>query len=159
MNRLLTPLVLAGLLGLGALAGTAVAGGSVDLPTIPELRQQLTDLKHDLPGDTRLNANKKVEIQDAIARIEQRIQGRDTYGSMDDAQRNDMVNDVSLIHFALVNKDDDRLICKRERAIGSNRITSTCATAAQWEEARKRSQEALEAQSRACNQGACGGGG
>ena len=159
MTRRFVSLALVGLLAVGSLAATAIAADSVSLPTIPELRQQLSRLQHDLPGDTSLDAGKKAEIQAAMARIEQRIEGRDTYGSMDDSQRTEMVNDVSLIHFALAHKDDDRLICKQERRIGSNRMTSTCATAAQWEEARKRSQEALDSQSRACNlAGSCGGG-
>lgn len=159
MSRTIASLALAGLLAIGAVATAAAAEDSLSLPTIPELRQQLSQLQRDLPGDRALSADKKSEISAAMARIEQRIQGRDTYGSMDDAQRTEMVNDVSLIHFALANKDDDRLICKQERKIGSNRMSSTCATAAQWEEARKRSQEALDAQGRACNQtGSCGGG-
>lgn len=159
MSRTIASLALAGLLAIGAVATAAAAEDSLSLPTIPELRQQLSQLQRDLPGDRALSADKKSEISAAMARIEQRIQGRDTYGSMDDAQRTEMVNDVSLIHFALANQDEDRLICKQERKIGSNRMSSTCATAAQWEEARKRSQEALDAQGRACNQtGSCGGG-
>lgn len=158
MNHLLSSLALAGGLALSTLVGAARAEG-VTLPTIPELRQQISDLQRDLPGDIKLDAAKKADIQAAIARIEQRIQGRDTYASMNDNEREAMVNDVGLIHAALANRDDDRLICKRDRAVGSNRITSTCATAAQWEAARKRAQEQLDAQSRACNQaGSCGGG-
>ncbi len=158
MSRTIASLALAGLLAIGSAALTASAEDSVSLPTIPELRQQLSQLQRDLPGDRKLSAEKKTEVQEAMARIEQRIQGRDIYASMSDSERTAMVNDVSLIHFALASKDDDRLICKQERKIGSNRMSSTCATAAQWEEAQRRAREELERNSGACTGGGCGGG-
>lgn len=44
---------------------------------------------------------------------------------------------------AAVDEDDERLICRRERAIGSNRVTRVCRTAKQLQEEREAAQKAV----------------
>ncbi len=39
--------------------------------------------------------------------------------------------------------DPERVICRRERVVGSNRPQRTCMTARQWEESREAAREAL----------------
>lgn len=49
---------------------------------------------------------------------------------------------------------EDKLICKQERKIGSNRLQRVCRTAAQIEKERELARERMEDQ-RACTTGSC----
>ena len=58
-------------------------------------------------------------------------------------------NTLEWIEAAINDSDDDRLVCRRERRIGSNRMTRVCKTVAQIEFERER------ARSQLLDRGAC----
>lgn len=53
------------------------------------------------------------------------------------------VETASTAPAAVDEEDDERLICRRERAIGSNRVTRVCRTAKQLQEERDAAQKAV----------------
>ena len=68
--------------------------------------------------------------------------------SMDELRQDDrvaLINDQELVNVLLTRaKTDSRMVCKRERRVGSHRLTSTCRTAAEWKRASEQSREDIE---------------
>lgn len=72
------------------------------------------------------------------------ISGRTSTDDLSERQRIEAFNTLEWIQATINNEDDERLICRREKTIGSNRTTRVCRTAADerryLEEARERMQ-------------------
>lgn len=142
-------------LSLGLAAVHANEEASIALPTVPELRQQIQSAKATLSGG-KFSPLQREEAARAIARIETRLQGSDRYSVLSQAEQVDMVNDVSLLHGLLANAEDERMVCRREKPVGSNRISSVCKSAAEWERLRAKSRTNLEDSiNRACTNVGC----
>lgn len=147
------------LLAVGLALGVALVPvraneAAVVLPTVPELRQQIAGVKKDIG---KLPAAQKVQVADAIARVESRLGGGNSYSVLSAEQQLDMVNDVALIRSARVSAENERVVCHRERAVGSNRISSICKTASEWAQLREVSRQQLhDTTSGACTGVGCG---
>ena len=107
-----------------------------------------------LAGDAKyaaLTPEARAELlrrQDALMR---RLEGRTTATDLSDSDRMESVNDLEWIRVALGGDDDERLVCRMERRIGSNRATRTCYTSAQLAAARESAQSSLN-RNGACSQ-------
>lgn len=125
------------------------------LPTVPELREQLKSVKAAL-SEGKLSPLQRDEAGRAIARIETRLQGSDRYSVLSAAEQVDMVNDVSLLNGLMAGAENERMVCRREKPLGSNRISSVCKTAGEWERLRAKSRTNLEDSiNRACTNVGC----
>lgn len=76
-------------------------------------------------------------VHSALKRIDSRL-GADGVGRLSEADKLAVFNDQELVNSILTKaKDDSRLICRRERPMGSNRPQNICITVAQRREARE----------------------
>lgn len=80
--------------------------------------------------------------QDKLLRM---LEGKQTADDLTEDERIVAFNDLEWIE-ATLNKSEagDRLICRRERTLGSNRMTRVCRTAAQLEFEREQAREELD---------------
>ena len=87
----------------------------------------------------------RAEVGQAFDRMQSVLEGK---ASMDDLRQDDrvaLINDQELINALLTQaRIDSRMVCKRERRVGSHRLTSTCRTAAEWKRASEQSREDIE---------------
>ena len=87
----------------------------------------------------------RADVAAAFDRMQVVLEGKAT---MDDLRQDDrvaLINDQELINALLTQaKIDSRMVCKRERRVGSHRLTSTCRTAAEWKRASEQSREDIE---------------
>ena len=87
----------------------------------------------------------RAAVAEAFDRMAAVLEGKQ---SMDDLRQDDrvaLINDQELVNVLLTKaKADSRMVCKRERRVGSHRLTSTCRTAAEWKRASEQSREDLE---------------
>ena len=85
------------------------------------------------------------QVDEAFERMQTVLAGK---SSMDELRQDDrvaLINDQELINALLTKaKTDSRMVCKREKRVGSHRLTSTCRTAAEWKRASEQSREDLE---------------
>jgi hypothetical protein len=87
----------------------------------------------------------RAAVAQAFDRMQAVLAGKQ---SMDDLRQDDrvaLINDQELVNALLTKaKIDSRMVCKRERRVGSHRLTSTCRTAAEWKRASEQSREDIE---------------
>lgn len=134
------PLLLALLLAIFPyLPALASDDAALALPTIPELRKQMDSLK---TNPSTVPANKRSEVAYAIKRIENNLGDSTSYQELDARAHTEIVNDVALVQ-SVVAQQEERLICKRERRLGTNRLESICKTKSQWEAFRNAAQDTL----------------
>lgn len=93
--------------------------------------------------------HKRDELLGKQASLLRMLEGKQSADELTEDQRMQAFNTLEWIEAAINDEEDERMICVRERTIGSNRITRTCRTEAQWTEARERARELL------LNRGAC----
>lgn len=103
------------------------------LPQIEQIEKQLGD------GETyaELSGPDRTRVRETLARLrgagEQYAEGV----VMPESVRTQVFNDQEVVNTVLTQaREDSRLICRREKAIGSNRTTTQCSTVA--ERARQR---------------------
>jgi hypothetical protein len=81
-----------------------------------------------------------VRRQDALLKM---LDGKESTDDLPERARIEAFNTLEWIEATLNKEDDQRMVCVRERTIGSNRVTRTCRTEAQWAEARERAREQM----------------
>jgi hypothetical protein len=91
----------------------------------------------DLPARKR---DELVRRQDALLKM---LDGKESTDDLPERSRIEAFNTLEWIEAVVNKEDDERMVCIRERTIGSNRLTRTCRTAAQWAEARERAREQM----------------
>lgn len=141
-------LVLAMLL-LPCLAATAANGtGPVPLE-ISAIIEQQDQIRADV--DARrgryksMSPSKRADLLARQADLMAIISGKASVDELSDTQRMKAFNALEWIQAAINNEEDQRLTCRREKTIGSNRVIRVCRTAEaqrrQQEEARERMME------------------
>ncbi len=91
---------------------------------------------------SELSDKDRVAVNEALDRMETALASAGGVTGLDAEQKVRVFNDQELVNSILAKAgDDSRLVCRREKQIGSNRITTQCMTALQrarqTEEARK----------------------
>lgn len=117
---------------------------SVDLDQVRAEQQQIragiaaaTGPYAGMPASRRAELVRK---QDALLRL---IEGKSDARELTAAERTEAFNAVEWIQAAITENDDDRMVCTRERTVGSNRIQSVCRTQAQARQAREAARERM----------------
>lgn len=84
----------------------------------------------------------RLQVERALARISE-LDGASA-GELLQVDRVSIGNDQALVNTILTQaREDSRLICKRERSVGSNRLTSQCMTVAQRRAMQRSSQNEM----------------
>lgn len=128
-KRILTGVLLACAFPLTA---SAQIGSAVDVKK-PFAQQQQTVLA-DLNGDKyrEITPDNKSKVAEAMNRIQHRLEGVSNIDRLPEPTRVEIFNDQSLINNILTQAAaDSRLICKREKTIGSNFPQNNCLTVAE----------------------------
>lgn len=90
-----------------------------------------------LPAATRAELLRK---QEGLLRL---IAGKSAMSELSPEQRTEAINTLEWIKATITDADDDRMVCTRERTVGSNRIQSVCRTQAQAQQAREAARERM----------------
>jgi len=86
----------------------------------------------------------RLKVQAALNRIRARLAGQETVAQVNPQARTDIYNDQQLINTILTRAHaDSRMVCRRERTVGSNMPQQVCMTVAQRREAMEASKEML----------------
>lgn len=102
----------------------------------------------DMPGKT------KEELLSRQAQVLRLIDGKTSANELDDAERIEVFNNLEWIEAALNNAQGDRMVCTREKVLGSNRTQRVCKTMRQIEAEREFARKNID--SRGCAAGVCG---
>lgn len=131
---------------LAAISSTAFATKALDLDAVRNQQQEIRDsatagngpFEH-MPIATR---TRLLEKQAALLTL---LEDKQSTDELTEPQRLEVFNTLEWIEAAINQDPGERMICRRERTIGSNRMTRVCRTAAEEErmkeEARRRLQE------------------
>jgi len=123
----------------------AVASGAKPLD-VQEIVAQQKQIRSELLGskDYRgLSESTRNELLSRQASLLRMLEGKKSAEELDANQRMLTSNELEWIEGALNDKQNDRLVCKQEKKLGSNRPTRICRTAAQMEQERESAREAM----------------
>ena len=122
------------------LASTSVAnasqgGTSQDVGLILSEQKQLQqDVSAGKGGLARLSAKEKQALATAQARVFVLLEGKSTIDELPMDQRVEAFNALEAIKAIVTAKPRDQMICRRERALGSHRVSTSCRTAEEREQ-------------------------
>lgn len=124
--------MLASLLAAPAAFAADTEGKSLDIQEIVAQQQQIRRDLRSADGDYRgLSRTDQAELarrQDELLRM---LEGKQTADELSPSERLAAFNNLEWIEGMLNSEQNDRLVCRRERVTGSNRLTSVCRTEAQ----------------------------
>ena len=92
----------------------------------------------------QMPASKREQIlkkQDDLLRM---LEGKETSDDLSTDQQMAAFNSLEWIEAAINDEEGERMVCRRERTIGSNRITRICRTEAQMEAEREMARDELD---------------
>jgi hypothetical protein len=115
---------------------------------IDKVVTQQRELRADLMAGSgrykQMPASKRQQIlkkQDELLRM---LEGKETSDDLSADQRMAAFNSLEWIEAAINDEKGERMICRRERTIGSNRVTRICRTEAQMAAERERARDELD---------------
>lgn len=115
---------------------------------IAKIVTQQREIRADLMAGTgrykQMPTSKREEIlkkQDDLLRM---LEGKETSDDLSTDQRMAAFNNLEWIEAAINDEVGERMVCRRERTIGSNRITRVCRTEAQMEAERELARDELD---------------
>jgi len=144
-QALMSAVLLSGL----ALVSTASAsrGKDVFVPGQP-LQQQIARIEVELKdGETysELKQDERTRVNDALARMRAAVEQYPARDSMPEPVQTQVFNDQQVVNTVLTQaREDSRLICRRERIVGSNRPQTSCMTVAERNRKREESDNQLQ---------------
>ena len=101
----------------------------------------------DMPTETR---NELLSRQTALFAM---LRGKRSADDLTSTERMEAFNTLEWIEAAINDAEDDRMVCVREKTLGSNRLQRVCKTSAQMRAEREYARMNL---SRGCAAGVCG---
>jgi hypothetical protein len=126
--------------------GTAAAGPKnkeIFEPGKP-MAEQITKIEADLgDGETysEITVDQRSQVREALGRMRGMLERSGSEGALSAANRTELFNDQQVVNGVLTRaREDSRLICKRERIVGSNMPQTQCMTVAQRERIKNSSQ-------------------
>ena len=127
---------------------SAIAAPVVEKPLMegkPYAEQRLR-IMNDLQGGevySEISAENRMRVVDALGRIDALL-GKGGHASLPDKDKIEVFNDQDLVNTLLTQaREDSRLVCRRERPVGSNRPQNICITVAARRQARENGADAL----------------
>lgn len=117
---------------------------SLDLGKVIQQQKQIrSDLmaSKEYRGLSEAQRTELLSRQDSVLRM---FEGKQSADELTQDQKMQAFNDLEWIEATLNGAEKDRLICKRERAIGTNRLTRVCRTPEQIERERERARQEMD---------------
>ena len=104
-----------------------------------------------------LSKSQKSELFQAQDKLFNVLQGKTSASDLSPTQQTEAFNSLNKIS-AILNGDDDRLVCERVKSVGSNRVERVCRTASERERERINAQNTLDSRRNVCGNGStCSG--
>ena len=120
--------------------------GLVQLDVQESVADQLTRVERALATEeySEVGLEDKSKVQAALSRIRVKLGDHATIEQVSPQFRTEIYNDQELVNTILTRAHaDSRVVCRRERATGSNRPLQVCMTVAQRRELMENSRDAL----------------
>lgn len=133
----------------GAIAHSEAAkhsAGAVQLDVEESAAEQLRRVERALATEeySEISTEDKSSVQAAIDRIRVQLGDHASAAEVNPEARTQIFNDQELVNNLLGRAHaDSRMVCRRERSTGSNRMQQICMTVAQRREATENSRDAL----------------
>lgn len=126
-----------------ALAGVAHAASTPSVQIAPDKfadsRQSIEKALRDTERFSELTRSQREDLKAALDRMERLLSGVSSVDQLSEKDKVTLFNDQELINNTLSNAaEDSRLVCKREKKVGSNRAITQCMTVAERRRARDR---------------------
>lgn len=118
----------------------AIEAGSSFFEQKKKIEEALAD------GETysEIKARDREQVSTALQRIATALTSAGTVEALDDKEKADVFNDQELVNNILTQAgEDSRLVCRREKRVGSHRVTTQCTTVGQRRREAEESQKAL----------------
>ncbi|GAB3057274.1 hypothetical protein [Stenotrophomonas tumulicola] len=118
----------------------------VQLDVKESVRDQLVRVERALQSEqySEIGLEEKSKVSAAIDRIRTKLGDHETVEQANPLARTEIYNDQELVNTILSRAHaDSRMVCRRERATGSNRPQQVCMTVAQRREAMENSRDVL----------------
>ena len=94
------------------------------------------------------------DLAKALDRMQATLASIASVDELDDATKTQLYNDQEMINNVLTQvRDDSRMICKREKKVGSHRVTNICVTAGERRRRRERVKDVNDIQHRGARGG------
>lgn len=85
---------------------------------------------------SEISLEDKGRVQQALGRIQQKMEGHVLTGELNAHDRTQVFNDQEVVNTIMTRaREDSRMVCRRERTTGSNMAQSVCMTVAQRRQA------------------------
>lgn len=105
-------------------------------------------------GETygEISPQQQADVQRALGRIKATLGEAGSVSELSAQERVDLMNDQEVVNTILTRaREDSRMVCKREKKVGSHRPTTQCFTVAERRRARELAQSDLERGQRTMN--------
>lgn len=137
----ITLLLVAGMFATGAMAATAPL-------QLNQIRAQQQEIRSDVIAGTGrykdMPANTKTELLSKQDQLLKMIGDKQDPNELSKDQRLEAFNTLEWIEATINKSDDERMVCSRERATGSLRVTTVCKTKRQINEDHERARRQME---------------
>ncbi len=147
-------IALLGCLSLGAQAATKSSttdAAAVALTADAPIAEQLDKVERALSSEdySEISTEDKSRVRTAINRIRSKVGDKERVDQLPLNQRTDVFNEQEVVNTIMSRaKEDSRMVCRRERATGSNMNKNVCMTVAQRREATENAKSMLRDQRR-----------
>lgn len=130
---------------ISASSSRAVEKQAVDMSS--PFEEQKKSIEADLAnGETysEISRNDRDLVRTALQRISSALASAGSVDALTDGKKAEVFNDQELVNNILTDAgEDSRLVCTREKKVGSHRTTTRCETVAQRRRASEESQKAM----------------
>jgi hypothetical protein len=109
-----------------------------------KVAQNVRDEMNDGGRFEYVTAEERKSVEAALSRMAQIYENAPTVAELNKTDQVALFNQQETINAILKQRDSDRLICKREKKIGSNLGHTSCITYGERERSRRESQDELE---------------
>ena len=140
--------LVAALLSCCLATGSALAAGKAASElTYEQFQQRKAEVEAGMASGQRyasLSSSKKAELRELLARMDSRLSGRTSSSDLPSEEQVKLFNEQERVNVLLgATSDKERVVCRRDRKTGSNRVTTVCRTVGEIEEERERSLQDL----------------
>lgn len=112
------------------------------------MAEQITKIEADLNGGetySEITVDQRSRVRQALGHMRGIIERSGSEATLSAANRNELFNDQQVVNTVLTQaREDSRLICRRERVVGSNMPQTQCMTVAQRERIKNTSQSSMD---------------
>lgn len=121
-------------------SGKTIEAGSAFFEQQKKIEEKLADGE----SYSEIKDRDREQVQGALKRIASALTRAGTVDALDEKEKAAVFNDQELINNILTQAgEDSRLVCRREKRVGSHRVTTQCTTVGQRRREADESQKAL----------------